>query len=93
MTHPFHPLAGREFLLVTQRLNWGEGRVYYRDEARNLCGIPVRWTSLWPPDPAVVVGAGRSAFRAADLAELARLVRGFLAAQEARESKETRKSV
>jgi transposase len=29
VTHPFHPLHGREFSLVTYRHNWGENRVYF----------------------------------------------------------------
>ncbi|NLY00738.1 MAG: hypothetical protein GXY83_31980 [Rhodopirellula sp.] len=33
MTHPFHPWFGREFALVTYRLNWGEERVYLHDDA------------------------------------------------------------
>ena len=83
MTHPFHPLRGREFVLVMQRLNWSEERVYYRDETGKLCGIPTRWTNLWTPDPEVAMGAGRSAFRATDLTHLASLVKGLLETHEA----------
>ena len=86
MTHPFHPLHGREFVLVMQRLNWSEDRVYYRDETGKFCGIPKRWTSLWAPDPEVAMGAGRSAFRATDLAQLASLVKGLLKTHEASDS-------
>jgi len=32
VTHPFHPLFGREFVLVDLRLNWGENRVCLHDE-------------------------------------------------------------
>lgn len=74
MTHPFHPWFGREFALVTYRLNWGEERVYFHDDAGQLVAIPARWTSVFPPDPFVVVSAERSPFRFAELRELARLI-------------------
>ena len=86
MTHPFHPLQGREFVLVVERLNGGEERVYYRDETGKFCGIPTRWTSLWTPDPEVAMSAGRSAFRATDLAQLAFLVKGLRETREASNS-------
>ena len=28
MTHPFHPLAGREFVFIALRQTWGEDRVF-----------------------------------------------------------------
>ncbi|WP_367183921.1 DUF5372 family protein, partial [Ferrimicrobium sp.] len=28
MTHPFHPLAGQEFDLISRKRNWGEDRVF-----------------------------------------------------------------
>ena len=62
VTHPFHPWFGREFALVTYRLNWGEERVYFHDDAGRLVAIPARWTSVFPADPFVVVSAGRSPF-------------------------------
>ena len=37
--------------------------------------MPARWTSAEAEDPFVVVAAGRSRFRAADLIDLAALVR------------------
>ncbi len=36
--------------------------------------VPAAWTDLVAADPFVAVAAGRAAFRAADLAELADLV-------------------
>jgi len=49
-------------------------RVTYRDQLGHLCSIPANWTDVVAPDPVVLVSAGRSAFRLADLVELARLV-------------------
>lgn len=71
MTHPLHPLSGREFTLVTYRHTWREQRVYFHDDHGQLTSIPTAWTSLMPLDPVVVLGAGRSAFRLQDLLELA----------------------
>ncbi len=82
VTHPFHPWHGREFVLVTCRRNWGEDRVYFHDESGRLVSLPAGWTNAVSPDPFVVVSAGRSAFRAQDLIELARLVRSFSSASD-----------
>ncbi|MCB1873320.1 MAG: hypothetical protein KDI49_15190 [Gammaproteobacteria bacterium] len=37
VTHPFHPLLGREFTLVDRRTTWGEDRVYF--SVMNLSGL------------------------------------------------------
>jgi hypothetical protein len=72
--HPFHPLCGREFDLVTYRQNWGEDRVYFHDDQGRLKALSAGWTSLGPEDPFKVVSAGRSAFRISDLVALADLL-------------------
>jgi hypothetical protein len=74
VTHPFHPLFGRTFTLLSCCFNWGQQRVDLHDEQGNLLTLPAAWTDVVPPDPCVVIAAGRSAFRAADLVELAALV-------------------
>ena len=74
VTHPFHPLSGRTFPLVTVRHNWGEDRVYYHDAQGLLVSIPAGWTDVIPLDPVVALSAGRSPFRLDDLLELTRLV-------------------
>jgi hypothetical protein len=76
ITHPFHPLRGREFALVTYRHDWGEDRVYFHHDNEQLISVPTTWTSVSPPDPFVAVSAGRSPFRLLDLLELAGLVEG-----------------
>ena len=75
MTHPFHPLHGREFVLVTLVRRWGENRVYFHDDQGRAASLPAQWTSILPPDPIVSLSGGRSAFRAQDLLELAGLLR------------------
>jgi hypothetical protein len=82
VTHPFHPLYGKTFALVTCRHNWSEDHVYYRDAGGTLRPVPLAWTSLAPPDPFVRLSAGRSAFRVADLLELSRLLACLVKGQE-----------
>jgi hypothetical protein len=82
VTHPFHPLHGQTFALVTCRHNWSEDHVYYRDEAGTLRPVPLAWTSLGPEDPFVSLSAGRSAFRVTDLVELSRLLAALTQGQE-----------
>jgi hypothetical protein len=36
VTHPFHPLSGRDFEFVVHKQNWGENRVWLHDEDGNL---------------------------------------------------------
>jgi len=74
VTHPFHPLQGREFSLVDYRHTWGEDRVYFQDEAGRLRRLPAAWTSLAAPDPFVMISAGRALLRLEDLLQLTRLV-------------------
>ena len=74
MTHPFHPLLGRELRLVTFRRNWGEERVYFYDDSGRLSTVPLQWTTLAAPDPFVEISGGRSAFRVSNLLELADLL-------------------
>ena len=74
ITHPFHPLNGREFALVTFRQNWSEDRVYFHNDDGRLISVPTAWTSISAADPFVVVSAGRSPFKAQDLLEVAELI-------------------
>jgi len=74
VTHPFHPLYGREFRLVDLRQAWGEDRVYFHSEHGQLLRLPARWTNAKPEDAFVAVAAGRCRFRVDDLLRLADLV-------------------
>lgn len=73
VTHPFHPLRGREFELVDRRTTWGEDRVYYKD-GEALRRLPASWTSAAAADPFVTLSAGRSLFRVEDLLSLSTLI-------------------
>ena len=74
VTHPFHPLCGREFEVVTYRKNWGDERVYVRGPDDRLLSLPVAWTDMGVASPFVMIAAGRSLFRFEDLLELSRLL-------------------
>ncbi len=73
VTHPFHPLAGRDFEFVACRQNWGEDRVHLHDENGQLFSLPAGWTDVAPADPFVVVAEGRCPFTMAGLLALADL--------------------
>ncbi len=74
MTHPFHPLAGRDFEFVAYRQNWGEDRVHLHDENGQLFSLPAGWTDVAAVDPLVVIAAGRCPFTVAGLLGLADLI-------------------
>lgn len=73
MTHPFHPLVGQQFEVMTRRSAWGEERVFFY-EGERLRALPARWTDLVEPPPFVTLAAGRADFRPEDLADLCALV-------------------
>jgi Family of unknown function (DUF5372) len=59
---------------VDYQHNWGEDRVYFTDDNGQSCWYPVGWTDVEPIEPFVMISAGRAAFRATDLLELAELI-------------------
>jgi hypothetical protein len=77
VTHPFHPLSGRDFEFVEHRNNWGEDRVHVRDEDGELSCLPAAWTDAVAPDPFVVIAAGRCPFTTDDLLAVADLIDRF----------------
>jgi hypothetical protein len=74
VTHPFHPLAGRDLEFVKRRKCWRQDRVYVFDSAGELVNLPAEWTDAVAPDPFVVASAGRAPFHLAGLIELAEMV-------------------
>jgi len=74
VTHPFHPWHGREFVFLSVRQNWSQDRVFFLDEHGVQRSLPVEWTDAVDADVFVVMAAGRSALRVADLLELAGLI-------------------
>jgi hypothetical protein len=74
VTHPFHPLRGRQFRLLDYRQAWGEHRVYFHDETGELRRISATWTDVVGEDPFVMAAAGRSALRVGELLALADMI-------------------
>ncbi len=76
ITHPFHPLCGREYLLIEYRRSWGREHAVFYDENENLVAVPVDWTDLAETaDAFVVVSEGRAFARPADLLALCALIK------------------
>jgi hypothetical protein len=73
VTHPFHPLRGRELEIVDHRRG-EEERVYLEVETGRVERVPIAWTSLGARDPFVVLANGRSLFRTDDLLRLCEVV-------------------
>jgi hypothetical protein len=74
ITHPFHPLSGKELDCVGERYNRHGRRLLLRIDEIAVCSVPPQWTDLVAPDPEIILGEGRALFRVADLLELARLL-------------------
>ena len=74
VTHPFHPLSGRQFACVGERYNRYGKRLLLRVDDVTVRSVPPQWTDLVAPDPEIVMGRHRALFRVADLVELAQLV-------------------
>ena len=74
MTHPFHPLSGRDLACVAERYNRYGKRFLVRVDDETVCSVPPQWTDAAAPDPEIVIGEGRALVRVADLLELADLV-------------------
>ena len=82
VTHPFHPLSGRQLGCVGERYNRYGTRLLLRVDEDRVCSVPRQWTDVVAPDPEVVIGGGRSLFRVADLLELADLVLRLVAQEQ-----------
>src|ERR1035438_4542833 len=74
ITHPFHPLSGKQLACVGERYNRYGKRLLLRAEDGTICSVPQQWTDLVAPDLEIVIGERRALFRVVDLLELARLV-------------------
>ena len=74
ITHPFHPLCGKQFDLIEQRYIYTESFLYFYDDHGHLREIPAVWTDFVKADAYVELSAGRSPLHATHLLELADLV-------------------
>jgi hypothetical protein len=74
VTHPFHPLSGRQVDCVGERYTRYGRRLLLRVDGDHVCSVLPEWTDVVAPTPEVVLGGGRSPFRLGDLLALADLV-------------------
>jgi len=74
ITHPFHPLYGKQFELIEHRFIFTESYVYFHDASDHLREIPAVWTDFVKGDSFVELAAGCSPLHAGSLLELADLV-------------------
>jgi len=76
-------LRGQTFEVLVVRNNWGGDRVSYLDTRGRLRTLPVEWTDIHTPDPAMTIGAGRAFFRADLLRQLRTLIDEQMVRREA----------
>jgi hypothetical protein len=74
ITHPFHPLSGKQLTCVGERCNPYGRRLLLQVDDVTICSVPQQWTDLVAPDPEIILGEHRALFRVADLLDLMRLV-------------------
>ncbi|MDE0626827.1 MAG: DUF5372 family protein [Bryobacterales bacterium] len=78
VTHPHHPLRGKAFPFFS-RISAGNVPLVRCVQAdKTLLTLPVAWTSYRAPDAFERISAGRSLWRADDLARLRCLVDSLL---------------
>ena len=59
ITHPFHPMSGKQFDLVEHRCIFAESFVYFHDRDGHLREIPSAWTDFVKGDVFVEMASGR----------------------------------
>jgi hypothetical protein len=78
VTHPFHPRFGRTYEAIElRRSGTGPSRFLFYDEEGRLDTVLLSCTDQAPPDPFVVIAAGRSHFRVEDLLRLSTLIKAL----------------
>jgi len=74
VTHPFHPLSGRQLACVGKRYNRYGTTLLLETGDGAVFSVPPQWTDVVAPDAEIVLGGGRALFRVADLLELTQLI-------------------
>ena len=74
VTHPFHPLSGREWVCVAERYNRYGRHLLLQVDEEMVWSVPLPWTDVVAPDPECIMGEQRALFRVADVVALAVLV-------------------
>jgi hypothetical protein len=86
VTHPFHPVAGRQLVCIGERYNRFGKRLLLRVDDSTICSVPPQWTDAVAPDPDIVIGQGRALFRVVDLMRLCCLVEQLAAGRRSRDA-------
>lgn len=82
VTHPFHPLCGKNLELVDrERRSTGEVMLV-RDERGQVRKLSAAWTNAAPVDAFVLVARERARVRPEDLDALAAMIEAIVAARE-----------
>jgi hypothetical protein len=74
VTHEFHPLYRREFVLLDYRSTAGNKFLDYEDDEGNIGSIELHYTDAKEPDPFMEISNRRSLFRYEDLLRLVELL-------------------
>ena len=74
ITHPFHPLSGRQLPCVGERYNRYGMTLLLQIDDESVCSVLPQWTDVVAVDPEIAMGGHRALFRVVDLLELAGLV-------------------
>lgn len=75
ITHPFHPLCGREFGLVEHKCIYAESYLFFYDPFGHFLQIPAVWTDFLESDAFIELAAGRSPLHADYLLQLVEVLR------------------
>jgi Family of unknown function (DUF5372) len=79
VTHPFHPLKGQTYAILSRRSAWGEPRVQFLDPVtEQVRSLPIAWTSLATPDSFIQMAAGQALLRLVDLQRLSTRLHEFV---------------
>ncbi|WP_165422343.1 MULTISPECIES: DUF5372 family protein [Rhizobium] len=74
VTHPFHPLFGRQLPCVGERANSQGKRLLLQTDDGATWSVPPQWTDLVSLDRELVASNGRALLLVSNLMELASLV-------------------
>ncbi|WP_341471437.1 DUF5372 family protein [Candidatus Chlorohelix allophototropha] len=78
VTHPFHPLTGQRFVLLSKTNTYGESRVFFLDpSSAKLRSLPAAWTDQAPLDPFTRLTGGQALLRLSDLRKLVQFLENW----------------
>ena len=74
ISHPFHPLYGKVFTLISYRNSWRTAYIEYLGDDNLIATVPIEWTDVHGIDPFVEQSQGRAYYRVEDLLKLSDLL-------------------